>query len=73
MEEWIRSDSKSLRFAFYNGMELCVSVCCVTRRYFVYRRCALSPLFHPYYLNYGGNKQDIYFRFRALQCRSKRA
>lgn len=73
MEEWIQSNSKSLRFAFYNGMEPCAFVCCMTRRYFVYRRCALSPLFHPYYLNYGGNKQDIYYRLRALRCRIGRA
>lgn len=41
---------------------------CVDSRYFVYRRSALDPLFHPYYLDYGGDKQDIYYRLRAMKC-----
>ena len=36
--------------------------------YFVYRRSALDPLFHPYYINYGANKVEMYVRLRALKC-----
>ena len=36
--------------------------------YFVYRRSALDPLFHPYYINYGANKVEMYYRLRAMQC-----
>ena len=36
--------------------------------YFVYRRSALDPLFHPYYINYGANKVEMYVRLRAMQC-----
>ena len=35
---------------------------------FVYRRSALDPLFHPYYINYGANKVEMYYRLRALKC-----
>ena len=36
--------------------------------YFVYRRSALDPLFHPYFINYGSNKVEMYYRLRALKC-----
>ena len=68
LSKWVSANGKELRFSFYQKMEPFRFVFIVMYSYFVYRRSALNPLFHPYYINYGANKIEIYDRFRAMKC-----
>ena len=36
--------------------------------YGVFRRSAANPLFHPYFYDYAGDKQDFYSRMIAMNC-----
>ena len=37
-------------------------------RYGIIKRTKNLPLFHPYYLNYGGNKEEFYLILNTMGC-----
>lgn len=55
--------------AFFDLMEPLGCVCGVRCRYGVFRRSVLNPIFHPYFFDYGGDKQEFYIRLRHVGSR----
>lgn len=72
MSDWATS-GKLLRAKLYNDMEPLLSRCVdLSHRYGIFRRSVVDPLFHPFFYDYGGDKQDFYNRLMALHCLTKR-
>ncbi|KAK8832486.1 hypothetical protein WA577_002959 [Blastocystis sp. JDR] len=56
MSEWREYNGRLMLSRYFNHME----------PYGVFRRSAADPIFHPYFIDYGGNKMELYFQFRAM-------